>query len=189
MEKTYIEQVTEVDNALEEIRKFDKNIESYSRSIMAVTDAAKQANGLTELTDQHSHKIKTISMLKSEQENGKTTQELEGKFSKLFDSRLGGFKASGKDEKPLELKEDMEMNTPKDIQDAVSSWIKPRAGKYYACVPAILRLLKSYDPGTGMYWCPHEAHTDMARHTRHRYQQQTESLYTDLKDEIDEDNI
>ena len=83
----------------------------------------------------------------------------------------------------------MEKNTPKEIQDAVSSWIKLRAGKYHACVQAILRLLKSYDPGTGMYWCPHEAHRDMARHTRHRYQQQAESLYTDLKDEIGEDNM
>ena len=181
--------MTEVDNALEEIWKIDKNIESFSRSIIVITDAAAQADGLTELTDAQRTKIKTISMLKSEQEHSKTSQECE--IFKLFDSRLGGIKASGKDEKPLGLKEDVrvEKNTPKEIQDAVSSWIKPRAGKYYACVPAILRLLKSYDKGTGMYWCPHEAHTDMARHTRPRYQQQAESLYTDLKDEIGEVNM
>ena len=40
-----------------------------------------------------------------------------------------------------------------------------------------------------MYWCPHEAHQDMARHIMARYQQQAESLYTDLKDEIGEDNM
>ena len=56
-------------------------------------------------------------------------------------------------------------------------------------MPAILRLLKSYDPGTGMYWCPHKAHKGMARHTVARYQQQAESLYTDLKEEIGEDNM
>ena len=49
-EHTYIEQVTEVDNALEEIRKLDKNIERFSNSIIAATDAAQQANGLMELT-------------------------------------------------------------------------------------------------------------------------------------------
>ena len=67
-EKTYIEQVTEVDNALEEIWKLDKNIGRFSNSILAVTDAATQANGLTELTDQQSAKIKTISMLKDQAE-------------------------------------------------------------------------------------------------------------------------
>ena len=61
-------------------------------------------------------------MLKDQQEKAKTTQE--GKIFTLFDSRLGGFKASGKDEKPLGLKEDMEKNTPKEIQDAVPSLIK-----------------------------------------------------------------
>ena len=84
--------MTEVDNALEEIRKFDKNIESYSRSIAAITDAAKQANDLTEFTDAQSAKIKTTSMLKSKQEKGKTVQE--SKIFKKIDSRLGGFKAS-----------------------------------------------------------------------------------------------
>ena len=123
-------------------------------------------------------------MLKSEQEKGKTVQE--GKIFKLFGSRLGGFKASGKDDKPLGLKEDLEKNTPKEIQEAVSTWIKPRAGKYYACVPAILimRLLKSYDPGTGMYWCPHAANNNISSHTRPMYQQQAEAVYTELKEEI-----
>ena len=77
-EHTYIEQVTEVDNALEEIRKLDKNIERFSNSIIAVTDAAQQANGLTELTDQQSAKIKATSMLKDQQEKARSTQE--GKF-------------------------------------------------------------------------------------------------------------
>ena len=74
-EHTYIEQVTEVHNALEEIRKLDKNIERFSNSIVAVTDAATQANGLTELTDQQNANIKTISMLKDQQEKARTTQE------------------------------------------------------------------------------------------------------------------
>ena len=34
-ENTYIEQVAEVNNALEEIRKLDKNIERFSNSIIA----------------------------------------------------------------------------------------------------------------------------------------------------------
>ena len=38
-EKTYIEQVTEVDSALEEIRKYEKNVQCYSRSAIAITDA------------------------------------------------------------------------------------------------------------------------------------------------------
>ena len=149
--KTYVEQVTEVDIALEKIRRIESDIERYSNSIVAITDhdQATKPNGLTELTDAESGKIKTISMLKDQQAKARTTQE--GKIFTLFDKRLGGFKASGKDEKPLGLKEDLEKNTPKEIQDAMSSWIKPRCGKYYTCVPAILRLLKSYDPGTGMY--------------------------------------
>ena len=53
----------------------------------------------------------------------------------------------------------------------------------------ILRLLRSYDPGTGMYWCPHEAHKDMASRTRPMYQQQAEVVYTELKEEIGEDNM
>ena len=124
-------------------------------------------------------------MLKDQQEKARTTQE--GKIFTLFDKRLGGFIASGKDEKSLGLKEDVEKNTPKEIQDAMPSWITPRCGKYYTCVPAIPRLLKSY--GTGMYWCPHETNQEMAKHTRIMYQQQAECLYTDLKDEIGEDNM
>ena len=50
-EITYIEQITEVDNALEEVRKIDTSIESHSNSTTATTDAAQAANGLTELTD------------------------------------------------------------------------------------------------------------------------------------------
>ena len=56
-EMTYIEQITEVDNALEEIRKIDTSIESLSNSTIAITDAAQAANGLTELTDQQSTKL------------------------------------------------------------------------------------------------------------------------------------
>ena len=37
--------------------------------------------------------------------------------------------------------------------------------------------------------CPHEAHKDMASHTRPTYQQQAETVYTDLKEEIGEDNM
>ena len=57
-------------------------------------------------------------MLTDQQEKTRTTQE--GKIFTLFDTRLEGFKfkASGKDEKSLGLKEDMEKNTPKEIQDA-----------------------------------------------------------------------
>ena len=40
-----------------------------------------------------------------------------------------------------------------------------------------------------MYWCPHETNQDMARNTRVMYQQQADSLYTDLKEEIGEDNM
>ena len=96
-EMTYIEQITEVDNALEEIWKSDGGIESLTRSIIAITDAAQKANGLTELTDKQTAKIKAISTLKDQQEKARTTQE--GKIFKLFDARLGGIKTSGKDEK------------------------------------------------------------------------------------------
>ena len=58
----------------------------------------------------------------------------------LIDKRLGGFKASGKDEKPLGLKEDLEKNTLKEIQDTMSSWIKPRCGKYYTCITHVCQL-------------------------------------------------
>ena len=92
-ELTYVEQITEVDNALEEIRKIDKNIESFSNSIVAVTDAGQMANGLTELTDKQTAKIKAISTLKDQQEKARSTQE--GKTIKLFDKRLGGIKTSG----------------------------------------------------------------------------------------------
>ena len=40
-----------------------------------------------------------------------------------------------------------------------------------------------------MYWCPHETHQDMARHTRVTFQQQAESLCTDLKEEIGQGNM
>ena len=186
-EKTYIDQVTKVDISLEKIRKIEKDIERYSISIVTITDQATMDNGITDLSDAESSRVKTISMLKDQQEKAKATQE--SRIFTLFDKRLGGFKASGKDERPLGLKEDMEKNAPKEIQDAISSWIKPRCGKYYTCVPAILRLLKSYDPGTGMYWCPHDTGDDMAKHTKAMYQQQAESLHTDLKDEIGEDNM
>ena len=53
-EMLYIQQITEVDNALEEIRKMDESIECLSRSTIAITDAARRANGLTELTDAQS---------------------------------------------------------------------------------------------------------------------------------------
>ena len=137
-ERIYIEQITEVDNALEEIRKMDGGVESLTRSIIAISDAAQQANGLTELTDAQSTMIKAISSLKDQQEKARTTQE--GNVFKLFDKRLGGIKTSGKDEKALGLKEDLEKNTPKEIQDALSMWIKPRCGKFYTCVPAICQL-------------------------------------------------
>ena len=51
-EMTYIQQITEVDNALDEIRKMDEGIGCLTRSVIAITDAAQAANGLTELTDQ-----------------------------------------------------------------------------------------------------------------------------------------
>jgi uncharacterized membrane protein YgcG len=186
-EMLYVQQITEVDNALEEIRKMDESIECLSRSTIAITDAAQRANGLTELTDAQSSKIKAISMLEDQQKKAKTTQE--GKIFKLFDARLGGIKTSGKDEKDLGLKEDMEKNTPKEIMDALSMWIKPRCAKYYTCLPAILRLLKSYDSGTGMYWCPHDTNLDMAPHTRVTYQQQAEAMHIELRDEIGDTNM
>ena len=65
-ERIYIEQITEVDNALEEIRKMDGGVESLTRSIIAISDAAQQANGLTELTDAQTAKIKAISSLKDQ---------------------------------------------------------------------------------------------------------------------------
>ena len=105
--------MTEVDNALEEIWEIDKKIESVSNSIIAVTDAAQKANGLTELTDHQTTKINAISMLKDQQGKARSTQE--SKIFTLFDKRLGGIKASGKDEKSLGLKEDLEKNTPKVI--------------------------------------------------------------------------
>ena len=52
-----------------------------------------------------------------------------------------------------------------------------------------MRLLKSYDSGTGMYWCPHGTHQDMASHTKVMFQQQAESLYTELREEIGEANM
>ena len=94
-EMTHIEQITEVDNSLEEIRKIDTSIESLSNSTIAITDAAQAANGLTELTDQQSTKIKAISTLKDQQEKARSTQE--SKIFKIFDKRLGGIKTSGKD--------------------------------------------------------------------------------------------
>ena len=135
--KTYAEQVTEVDIALEKIRRIESDIERYSNSIVAITDQATKPNGLTELTDAESGKINTTSMLKDQQEKARTTQE--GKIFTLFDhdKRLGGFKASRKDGKPLGLKEDVEKNTPKEIQDAMSSWIKSRCGKYYIHMRAV----------------------------------------------------
>ena len=95
-EMTYIEQITEVDNALEEIRKSDEGIECLTRSFIAITDAARKTNGLTEITDAQSSKIKAISTLKDQQEKARSTQE--SKFFKIFDKRLGGIKTSGKDE-------------------------------------------------------------------------------------------
>ena len=186
-EMLYVQQITEVDNALEEIRKMDESIECLSRSTIAITDAARSLNGLTELTDAQSVKIKAISMLEEQQKKAKTTQE--GKIFKIFDARLGGIKTSGKDEKALGLKDDLEKNTPKEIMDALSMWIKPRCAKYYACLPAILRLLKSYDSGTGMYWCPHDTNQDMAPHTRVTYQQQAEAMHIELRDEIGDTNM
>ena len=82
--KTYIEQVTEVDISLEKIRKIEKDIERYSNSVVAITDQATKPNGLTELTDMESAKIKTISMLKDQQEKARTTQE--GKLKSLRSS-------------------------------------------------------------------------------------------------------
>ena len=158
-ELIYIEQIAEVDNALEEIREIDKNIESFSNSTIAITDAAQAANGLTELTDQQSSRIKAISTL-GPARRFRSTQE--SKLFKLFDKRLGGIKTSGKDETALGPNDDMEKNTPKENQDALPSWIKPQCGKYYTCVPAILRLLKSYDPGTGILACT-GAHTAPTR--------------------------
>ena len=76
--------MTEVDNALEKIRKIETDIERYSNSIVAITDQATKPNGLTELTDMESAKIKTISMLKDQQEKARTTQE--GKLKSLRSS-------------------------------------------------------------------------------------------------------
>ena len=45
--KTYVEQVTEVDIALEKIRRIESDIERYSNSIVAITDQATKPNGLT----------------------------------------------------------------------------------------------------------------------------------------------
>ena len=103
--------MTEVDIALKKLRRIESDIEKCSNSIVAITDQATKPNGLTELTDAESGKIKTVSMLKDQQEKTRTTQE--GKIFTLSDKRLGGFKASGKDDKPLGLKEDLEKNTPK----------------------------------------------------------------------------
>ena len=122
-EKTYIDQVTEVDISLEKIRKIEKDIERYSISVVAITDQTTMDNGITDLSDAESSRVKTISMLKDQQEKAKATQE--SRIFTLFDKRLGGVKASGKDERPLGLKEDLKKNTPKEIQDAISSWIKP----------------------------------------------------------------
>ena len=40
-----------------------------------------------------------------------------------------------------------------------------------------------------MYWCPHGTHHDMASHTKVVFQQQAESLYTELREEIGEANM
>ena len=72
-EMLYIQQITEVDNALEEIRKSEECIESLTRSTIAITDAAQQANGLTELTDKQTAKIKAISMLEDQQKKSSDT--------------------------------------------------------------------------------------------------------------------
>ena len=66
-------------------------------------------------------------MLNDQQEKARASQE--GKIFALFDKRLGGITASGKDEKPMGLNLELEKNTPKEIQDAMSSWIKPRCGR------------------------------------------------------------
>ena len=110
-EMTYIEQITKVNIATTTpSKKFGKvmsrGIESLTRSIIAITDAAQKANGHTELMDAQSAKIKAISALKDQQEKARTTQE--GKICKLFDQRLGGIKTSGKDENALRLNEDVE---------------------------------------------------------------------------------
>ena len=50
-EKTYIEQVTEVDIALEKIRKIETDIDRCSISLVAITDQGTAPNGITDLTD------------------------------------------------------------------------------------------------------------------------------------------